>query len=112
MAPERAYLIVAQPATRRRFTRPGGLVRRHRPGRHRTGALGGRQHRPAHGRGVPARPRRDGDRIRPGRHAARRAPRPADLARSASALVVLSTLLVSGWFAASGAAAFAGTFGP
>jgi hypothetical protein len=96
--------------------RPGDeavvLVRRHRPGRHRIGAPGLRHYRPARRQGeavVRRRPVPPGA-ARTGRHAAHRRAAAADgaaLARYASLAVVLSALLVSGWFAASGASAFA-----
>jgi len=85
--------------------------RRGRPGRHRLGTPGLRPYRA--GRrdvGALARPRA---RLRRPAHCARHAV-PArrsfglrDLPRGATLVVVLATLLISGWFAASGAAAFA-----
>jgi len=86
------------------------LVRRHRPGRHRVGTAGLR-HWPARRRGYPAVRRRliPVFVVHRARHAA--GPTPAVggpvLVRSASLLLVASTVLVSGWFAVSGAAAFA-----
>jgi hypothetical protein len=97
MAPDRAYLIVSpRPKTPR-------TPRRHRVGRHRTVTPGRR-------RCGTARPvARTVARPPVGRHAARRVPVPA---RYAPLAVALSTLLVSGWFAASGAAAFAAMVHP
>jgi hypothetical protein len=95
-------------------------VRRHRPGRHRASDTerqyrpGGHRlagHRTRYRNDVVARRRRAGvGSSRPGRHAVRPSGRPAggtDAARYASLVITLSALLVSGWFAASGAAAFA-----
>jgi hypothetical protein len=81
------------------------LVRRHRqPGRHRLGAPGLRHYR----FGFPAHP------LGPGRppHRARHAATPKRLVREAlpryaASVAVLATMVISGWFAASGAAAFA-----
>jgi hypothetical protein len=96
MAPDRSYLIVKP-----RRPRPPRPHRRHRAGRHRAGAQGQRRGRAARPVARPV--------ARPDRHAARRVP---PSARYAPLAVALTTLLVSGWFAAPGAAAFAAIVHP
>lgn len=135
MASDRAYLILSQvaesgarphrparrppttTAARRRSTRGPlatrttdnliVLVRRHRPGRHRRGSGPG-HYRPARqeaGRLIRRRLVRVPHRAR---HAAPPPPAVgAALTRYGTGMVVLATLMVSGWFAASGASAVA-----
>ena len=89
----RSYVIVTWPET-------GGPVRvpRHRAGRHRLGVPGMVRRHSARPRGPLRRSR--------GRHS--RPAQPTRLAaRYGTLVVVLGTVTVSGWFAASGAAAFA-----
>jgi hypothetical protein len=87
------------------------LVRRHRPGRHRIHGGPGLRHWPAGRRGpvvrralvpvfVAHRARHAAAPVSPG-------PDGTVVIRYASLLLVASTVLVSGWFAANGASAFA-----
>jgi hypothetical protein len=96
----RAYLVVpADPDLRPGHRAHPAAVRRRHSGRHRVLRSGQPQHR--------VRPGRSG---RPGPQRARHRRPPArsqTAARSASTLLLLATLLVSGWFAATGATAFA-----
>jgi hypothetical protein len=85
------------------------LVRRtRRPGRHRLGTPGLRPYRPVRaGSGVLV--RRVNVRRAPGQHCARHAASTGTrrAARFATLLVLFTTMVVSGWFAASGASTFA-----
>jgi len=92
----RAYLVVPTDPDPRLSGRALPATGRRRTGRHRVLRSGQPQHRVRPGRSGPHRARH------------RRPPaRSRSAARSASALLLLATLLVSGWFAVTGATAFA-----